>query len=125
MQHSKLDMRKGLGLDNNICNSTSLSRDGTNFFQTFSKTIISFSRLKVIKKVSNRDLKKSRNKALSIMHCRHTGKIEYNLTRRKKISLVKHLLQFSQFFPDFSLHFRLFQGLEDCWANFNTLTDSV
>ena len=71
-------MRKGL--DNDICNSTALTRDGTDFwikkiqdfFQTFSKTIISFSRLKVIKKVSNRDLKKTRNKALNINNALQT-----------------------------------------------------
>ena len=47
MQHSKLDMWQGLGLDNDICNSISLSRDCTDFwikkiqvfFHTFSKTI--------------------------------------------------------------------------------------
>ena len=50
MQHSKLDMWKGLGLDNDICNSISLSRDCTDFwikkiqvfFHTFSKTIFLF-----------------------------------------------------------------------------------
>ena len=50
MQHSKLDMWQGLGLDNDICNSISLSRDCTDFwikkiqvfFHTFSKTIFLF-----------------------------------------------------------------------------------
>ena len=84
------------------------------FFHTFSKTIISFTRLKVIKQVINRDLKKSRNKALSTMRCKRTctGKIEHDLTSRKKISLVKHLLQLSKNFLQF------FSGLFLCFSDF-------
>ena len=89
------------------------------FFQTFSKTIISFSRLKVIKQVSNRDLKKSRNKALSTMRCKRTctGKIEYDLTSRKKISLAKHLLQLSKkpFYNFFSGLFLSFSDFFQVW----------
>ena len=41
-----------------------------------------------------------------MMRCKRTGEIEYNLTNRKKFSLVKHLLQLSKklfniFYPDF------------------------
>ena len=80
------------------------------FSQTFSKTIISFSRLKVIKQVSNRDLKKSRNRALSMMHYKRTGNIEYDFSNRKIISLVKYLLQLSKnFLQFFSRHFLYFQ----------------
>ena len=96
------------------------------FPQTFSKTIIYFSRLKVIKQVSNRDLKKSRNRALSMMNYKRTGNIEYDFSNRKIISLVKYLLQLSknvlQFFPDIFSIFRLFPGLENCWANFKTFS---
>ena len=50
------------------------------FWRLFSKTIISFSRLKVIKWVINRELKKkkkkNRNKAFFMMRCKRLGEIE-------------------------------------------------
>ena len=46
------------------------------FFQTFSKTIIFFCRLNVIKQVINRDCKKCRNTTFFMMHCKRLGEIE-------------------------------------------------
>ena len=50
-----------------------------------------------------------------MMHCKHTGKIEYDLTNRKKISLVKSCSSFQKtsrlltiFFPDFNSFFQTF-----------------
>ena len=42
------------------------------FFQNFSKTILYFSRLKVSKKVINRDIENRRNRAFFMMHCKRT-----------------------------------------------------
>ena len=46
------------------------------FYRLFSKTIISFSRLKVIKWPIYRDLKKRRRKAFFMMRSKQTGKNE-------------------------------------------------
>ena len=100
------------------------------FFQTFSKTTTSFSRLTLIKYVSKRDLK--RNKALSMMHCKRTGKIENDLTNRKKISLVKHLLQLEKkkftifsrlylYFPDFFQVQKIAGQISKLFQEFKTL----
>ena len=42
------------------------------FFQTFSKTILYFSRLKVSKKAINRHIENRRNRAFFMMHCKRT-----------------------------------------------------
>ena len=42
--------------------------------------------------VVNRDIKKLRNKAFFMIGCKHTGEIEYDLTKTKKFSLIRHLL---------------------------------
>ena len=138
MQPSKLDMWKGLGLDNDNCNSISLSRVWTDFwiqnsrfFQTFSKTITSFSRL-----TSNRWAKETLRKEQEQSFINDTlqtyrqdwkwfDQQEKNFTcKALVVALKKHFTIFSRlylYFPDF------FQ-VENCRANFKTFSriqDSV
>ena len=40
----------------------------------------------------NRDFKKLRNKAFFMIGCKHTGEIEYDLTKTKKFSLIRPLV---------------------------------
>ena len=53
-------------------NSRFLDPKIENFFQTFSKTILYFSTLKVTKEVIDRDFEKCRNQVIFMMHCKHT-----------------------------------------------------
>ena len=133
MQHSKLDMWQGLGLDNDICNSISLSRDCTDFwikkiqvfFHTFSKTIFLFPDSRLSNRWAIETLKKAGTKlyqrCAANVHVQarlnmiwRAGK---NFTRKALVvAFKKTFLQF--FFRAFSQFFRLFPGLENCWANF-------
>ena len=93
------------------------------FSRLYSKTKISFFRLKVIKYVINRDLKK--------LWCATSIRARLNKiwTKRKKltykvlvVALKKKLKTFYHFFQTLSLFSRLFPGLESCWANFKTFS---
>ena len=92
-------------------------RNSRLFPDFFSKAIISFSRLEVIKWVINIDLQQRRNKAFFTIHCKRTVEVEWDLTKTKKHTykaLVVVLKETSTFY-----HFsRLFPGLENCWDFF-------
>ena len=63
-------------------------------FTTFFKTIISFSRLEVIKLLINTRLKKTLEKRFfhNALQMYIMGMIEKDLTKMENISLIKHLL---------------------------------
>ena len=64
----------------------------------------------------NRDLKKLRNKAFFMIGCKHTGEIEYDLTKNEKIFTYKALVVVAlkkistlfTIFPDFISTFQIF-----------------
>ena len=98
------------------------------FSRLFSKTIISFSRLKVIKWVINRDLKKN-EETKPFPWCAANVQARLNKiwpARKKKFTCKaltltsKNLKTFYPFFKTLSLLYRLFPGLKNCWGNLKT-----
>ena len=102
------------------------------FPDCYSKTMISFSRLKIIKQVINKDLKKKpQEQSFSFHDALQTYRLDWikfdqnddNFTY--KALAVAFKKAFFQILSPFS---RLFAGLENCWANVKTfprLQDSV
>ena len=120
-----------------LCNSISFSRvcrdfgsKIQDFFHTSSKTVISFSRLKFIKEVSNIDLLKSRNKALTTIYCKCTCRRDWiNFDQQEKnfnckaldVAFKKLLTIFFRlnlYFPDFP---SIWWANSTIFKEFNTL----
>ena len=94
------------------------------FFRFFFKTIIHFSRLKVIKKLINTDLEKTQEQSFfswraaniwAILNKIWRSPIPPPLCQKKKFTYkTQHLLLFSRLFP----------RLENFWANFKTFSST-